>query len=91
MIIEGLVNLLVGVVELVFDAFGKGAAPGWLTGISGQLATLVQAGASLGVWVPWGVLGTGMAAVASCLGISLTVRVIRIVVSLFTGGGGSAA
>lgn len=91
MIIEALVTLLRGVVEFLFGLLGDLPAPGWLTDLSGQMSGLVATGASMGVWVPWSVLGAGMAAVGTCLVVSLTVRVVRIVISLFTGGGGSAA
>lgn len=91
MILELLISMLVGLVEALAGLLGSAPAPGWLTGLSGQLSSLVGAGASLGVWVPWSVIGTVLAAIGACLGISLGVRVFRIVLSLFTGGGGGAA
>lgn len=91
MLFELVVNVLVGVVGGMFALLGNLPAPGWLTGLVGQLDGLVSAGASMGVWVPWSVMGVVAGAVAACAAISLSVRLFRMLLSLFTGGGGSAA
>lgn len=91
MILEGLISIAVGLFDFIVSAFGNAPAPGWLTGLAGQLDTLVVAAASMGGWVPWSSFGTALAAVIGAATLSLVVRVVRILVSLFTGGGGSAA
>lgn len=91
MIFEAIVNLFVGLVSMIFDGLGTKPAPGWLTNVAANLSEVVGFGASMGSWVPWSILGSCAAAVVSCAALSLVVRVVRILVSLFTGGGGSAA
>lgn len=90
MIFEAIVDLFFGLVELIASAMGTLSAPGWLTGLSAQLGSLVAMGASMGVWVPWSAIGVAMAAVLACYGVSFVVFLVRMAVSLFTGGGGKA-
>lgn len=91
MIIELIVRLLVGVVQLFSLMLGSLQPPAWLSGVSGQMSTLLGYGASMGAWVPWDVFGLAIAALGTCLAISFTLRIVRMAMSLFTGGGGSAA
>lgn len=46
--------------------------------------------ASFGAWVPFGTVGQVLLVVAAVLGVALAIRLIRMGVSFFTGGGGSA-
>jgi hypothetical protein len=89
-IVEAFVNLLVGVADLIFSALGHAAAPGFVRNLGGQLSTIVDYSASMGAWVPWSALGVAIGAVMAAHVISLSVKVIRMLLSLFTGGGGAA-
>lgn len=91
MIVEAFISILVGIADGIFALLGNSAAPSWLTGVGGQLASLVDMSASLGSWVPWPVIAASVAAVGGAYLVSLTVKVVRMLISLFTGGGGSAA
>jgi hypothetical protein len=90
-ITQWVIDLVAAVWSLLVSAMGTAAAPGWLTGLTGQLDSLVAAGSSMGVWVPWSVFGPALASVVVCAGIAFAVRMVRMLLSLFTGGGGSAA
>jgi len=90
-IVELIVNMFVGLVGLVVGATGTAEPPGFIQSIGPQLQELVNLGASLGAWVPWSIVGSAVGAVGGAYVISLLVKLVRIVVSLFSGGGGSAA
>jgi hypothetical protein len=49
-----------------------------------------QAGA-LGAWVDWGAAATVWSAILWAAGIAVVIRAVRMVLSLFTGGGGSVS
>lgn len=91
MIVEALIDLAAGLFGFLVDLIGTAQPPAFLTGLAGQLDSLVAAGASMGTWVPWSVLGTAIAAVVACFAVSFVIRVARMLISVFTGGGGSAA
>lgn len=91
MIFEAFVDLFFGLADLILSALGNLEAPAWLVGLAGQMDQLVSAGASLGVWVPWPALAACIASVLACFAISFAVRIVRVLLSLVTGGGGSAA
>lgn len=91
MITEALMTFLVLIVELITGLLPTTAAPSWMADGGGYLATVFSAGAGLGAWLPWPLIGTVFAAVMSCLLAGLTIKLVRIVASFFTAGGGSAA
>jgi hypothetical protein len=59
-----------------------------LAGWAAQATTYV---ANTGVWVPWALVSGIIAVWAASLLAALTIKVVRIVLSFFTAGGGSAA
>lgn len=67
------------------------SVPAWLTGNDSAFATVFSAAGSMGVWFP----STLVVAVLSGLLViwlaSFVVKIARMVLSLFTAGGGSAA
>ena len=54
------------------------------------IAEVVEQAAGLGAWIPWSTVGTVSASVVLCMGIGLTIKLVRIVASFFTAGGGAA-
>lgn len=80
---SALVNFVLGLLPTV-------SPPSWLTDGSGYLATIWGYGAGLGAWIPWSLVGVVFAAVLVCIGIGFGIKVVRIVASFATIGGGSA-
>lgn len=77
-------HALLGVLPVV-------AVPDWLTGLSGAVGNVLQIAGSMGVWFPGGL---ALTVITACLALWLTgfgIKLARMVLSLFTGGGGSAA
>lgn len=90
MIIEALLSFVFGLVGLVIGLFPSGNPPAWLADGGGYLAQLVGYAAGLGAWIPFGLAGTVVTALLVCVGLGFVIFVVRMVVSFFTGGGGSA-
>lgn len=62
-----------------------------LGGITGNLSTLFGYAAGSGAWIPWDVGGACLLAVVAVFVSAFGIRLLRIVLSVFTGGGGGAA
>jgi hypothetical protein len=90
-IIEALVNAIVGLLSAVGDLFGHLDMPSWWASVDGAIATVSGYAAGFGFWFPFSAAVNGLEFVVACIGIGLLIKVIRIVASFFTAGGGSAA
>lgn len=64
--------------------------PDWLTGINAALTTVTSHIGGMGRWLPFGLLGGVLATFFAILAAGFVVKVVRIVASFFTAGGGSA-
>lgn len=65
--------------------------PAFLGDLAGYVATAAGYVASTSVWMPWSVMVAVLAAWAVCLAAGFAVKLVRIVASFLTAGGGSAA
>jgi hypothetical protein len=91
MITEAILGLFIGLFSLVLSLLPTRPAPGWLDDGAGYLSSIWTAGAGLGAWIPWTLVGTVFSAILACVVIGFTIKIVRIVASFFTAGGGSAA
>lgn len=91
MIVEGIVKVAVAFFKFVLGLFPTRNPPQWTESLASSLQTVWDAGAGLGAWIPWGNVAAVVQAVIACMITGLLIRLVRIVLSLFTGGGGSAA
>lgn len=88
-----LVNALTEAMLVTLNGFGGWATadpPDWLDSAEPAIETLFAGGASMGVWLP---IQFGLTAAATVLAFKfagLLVKIVRIVASLLTAGGGSA-
>jgi hypothetical protein len=62
-----------------------------LSGLTSNISTLYGYTAGSGAWIPWGAGALCLVAVFAVIVIAFGIRLGRIVLSLFTGGGGGAA
>lgn len=67
------------------------AVPAWLTGNDSAFATVFSAAGSMGVWFPSTLVVSVLSGLLVIWLASFVVKVARMVLSLFTAGGGSAA
>lgn len=64
--------------------------PSWFATAHDSIAGVVSHIGGLGRWFPFGVLGTVLATFFLILAAGVAVKVVRIIASFFTAGGGSA-
>lgn len=91
MVTDSIVLWFFGLLDWILDLIPTVPIPGWLSDAEGPLSTVLTYAGSMGVWFPTDLLVTVLLAVLSAWGIGFAVKVVRIVASFFTAGGGSAA
>lgn len=91
MIIEWLVDALTAVLAFLLDLFPTVTVPSWVETSTSYVADGVAFINGWAAWVPLDALRNGLLFLLLCGAVAFSVRVFRIALSLFTGGGGSAA
>lgn len=91
MITDALLGFLKTCVHAVLGGLPHFAVPDWLTNTGGAVATVLGYANSLGVWFPGTLAVAVFGAVMAAWAVGFTIKVCRMALSLFTGGGGSAA
>lgn len=91
MIVEWLLNIGAGLLHFMFQALPDITAPDWLTSNTGAFATVFAGAGSMGVWFPSPLLLSVLAGLLALWLVGFGIKLTRMVVSLFTAGGGSAA
>lgn len=91
MITEALISWVTGFIGWIVERFAVPEVPSWLTGAPAQISDLGAKLAGTGQWIPWEIAQTVLSAVALCIAAGITVKLVRIVASFLTAGGGSAA
>jgi hypothetical protein len=89
MIAEALIRIGVGFVNFILGLLPDAGPPAWMQD-GGVLSSIWQYGAGLGAWIPWPIVGTVLAAVFACMVAGFVIKVVRIIASFATVGGGSA-
>lgn len=64
--------------------------PSWLSD-DGSVGKVFQAAGSMGAWFPVGLVTTVLVAVLTIWSVAFGIKLVREVISVLTGGGGSAA
>jgi len=90
-IIEWLAQVVAAIAEFIAGLFGDLQAPGWLQSAGDTWQSIMGQAAGLDPWIPWSVLSAVVTSLLACVVIGFGIKVVRMVLSLFTGGGGSAA
>lgn len=91
MIIEFLMTVAANVFDWLFSGLPPYTPPDWLSGLSGAAAQVFSVASSMGVWFPATLVLTILGALLAVWLVSFGIKVARMAISLFTGGGGSAA
>lgn len=90
MITLAILRLLGWIFSALFALFPTIPVPSWLS-IDGPVGTVFQAAGSMGVWFPVQLVATVVGTLLVVWASGFVIKAARMVVSLFTGGGGSAA
>jgi hypothetical protein len=91
MITEAVVRLFAGLLTLIGNLMPNVNTPGFFDSVAGAVGTVAGFMAPLGNWVPFSAAVQGTTFVLACVAAALVVKLVRITVSLLTGGGGGAA
>lgn len=91
MIVELLFTIFIALVRLAIALIPTGAAPAWFSDVGDAYGVVWSYGSGLSAWLPWSTLAQSLGAMLAAVGIAFGIRVVRVVISFFTGGGGSAA
>lgn len=90
MVVEWFIKGMVAVISFGLGLLPTSNPPSWLTGRDSNIASILQGAAGLGAWVPLSLGATIATAVLACAVIGFAIKITRIVLSLFSAGGGSA-
>lgn len=92
MVTQWIIEIVTGFVSWILSLFPSVGVPVWMsTTVPNALAQVNGYIVSVDVWFPFGAITAGLALVAVALGAAVTIKVVRILASFFTAGGGSAA
>lgn len=91
MILDALLNALTNAAVFVFGLFPTWSLPSWWNNAMTGWGTIVAGISDLAHWVPLNAVGQVAIAVFLVSAFAFGVRVLRIVLSFISGGGGSAA
>lgn len=90
MITLAILSLLVFVMVGVLSIIPSVGVPDWMS-TSGPVASVFQAAGSMGAWFPVALVSTVLLSVCGIWLAAFGIKGARIVISLLTGGGGSAS
>lgn len=91
MITEWLLTVGQTILHALLSVLPTVTAPTWLTDTTGAAATVFSAAGSMGVWFPAPLLLTVLAGLLTLWVAGFAIKLVRMVASFFTAGGGSAA
>lgn len=91
MITEAIFGVLAGLMRFLIDLFPDWTAPSWLTTSVETFANAVGHIYLLDNWLPLQAIGHVVVFCLACTAIAFGVKAFRMILSLMTGGGGSAA
>ena len=91
MIVEWFLGVAVSLFHSLMGALPVATVPAWLSDSSGAMATVFSAAGSMGVWFNAQLLIVVLGAVLALWLVGFSIKLVRIVASFLTAGGGSAA
>lgn len=91
MITEAIIWVFSRLVAFLVGLLPGWEAPAWLTSTTSTLGNAVGHVGMLDGWLPIRAIGTVVVFILACAGLALALRFGRMLLSVATGGGGSAA
>lgn len=90
MITDAIIGFLTGVAEFILDLLPDVQVPTWMSA-DGPMGTVFGYAGSMGAWFPVSLAAVVLSGLLVCWGVAFGIKIVRIVASFFTAGGGSAA
>lgn len=91
MITEWVLGVGGWLLHALLSALPTVTVPSWLSGSDSAFASVFQAAGSMGVWFPSTLVIAVLGGVLALWVVGFGIKIVRIVASFFTAGGGSAA
>ena len=91
MITFWLLQLMGGLLSLMVSLVPTFDMPTWFTGLGATLDEFSAHAVGMDSWVPFDSLTTVVGFVLTVVPIGFAIRLVRIILSLFSGGGGNAS
>lgn len=91
MIIEWFMGAAAWVIHPIFAIMPDFTVPAWFTGATVAIGSLFSNAASMGVWIPIALAVNVAGALFTAMMGGAIIKLLRIVASFLTAGGGSAA
>jgi hypothetical protein len=91
MVTDAVIGFFFNVINSVLGLLPTITVPDWLSSADGPIATVLGYAGSMGAWFPSTLVLTVVTAVLATWAIGFVIKLVRIVASFFTLGGGSAA
>ncbi|MGV1037945.1 MAG: hypothetical protein ACOYD0_13105 [Candidatus Nanopelagicales bacterium] len=88
MVTDWILGLLASAWEAMIGAIPVPAEDSWISSLPGAVVWVVAQLVQLGNWLPLQIMGNVLGTIAAVWGIAVGIRVGRMALSLFTGGGG---
>lgn len=89
MITGWILDLIAAAWSGLLDAIPVPSEDSWLSDVGGAVAWLGNTLDGLGAWLPFGLIGSILVTLVSIWGTAVAIRLGRMALSLFTGGGGA--
>lgn len=89
-ILDAILSVLAAVVGWVASLFPSAAPPAWFVNLSDTFQGLLNQFGTMGTWMPTNLAVLVFGAWIACVGIGFAIKLVRIIVSFVTVGGGSA-
>lgn len=90
MITEAIFNFFFGIVHALLSLLPTFTVPDWVTSANGAMSTIFGYAGLMGAWFPVTLVRNVVLAVLGVWLIGFTIKIVRIVLSFLTVGGGSA-
>ena len=90
MITQALMSMMTAIVHFLMGLLPVVSVPAWLSSSDNAFSTVFSAAGSMGVWFPAPLLITVLSALLVLWVTGFGIKIGRMVLSIFTAGGGSA-
>jgi hypothetical protein len=89
MITGWILDLIASAWEALLGAFPTPSEDSWMASTGSAVSWLADTMAGLGAWIPFALIGAILGTLGVVWGVGVGIRVGRLALSLFTGGGGA--
>jgi hypothetical protein len=89
MITGWILDLIASVWESFLRSIPVPSDDSWIADLGDAVAWVADQVANLGAWIPFSLIGGILVTLVSVWGVAVGIRIGRMVLSLFTGGGGA--